>query len=109
VGLSEECSETAAATALEKARMSLSRKNPRRDANEPAIVQALEAVGAEVWRLSGTGIPDLLVWHVRCGVLLMEVKTKSGTLTDAQVQANRRLPVHVVRTVDEALALVNHG
>jgi hypothetical protein len=77
----------------------------RRDANEGAIVDALRAVGCEIWYLGGVGLPDLLVrvpgasggrWQP------IEVKTPKGTLTAAQ--GDLRWPV--VRSVDEALALV---
>lgn len=45
----------------------------RRDGNEDAIVTALQAAGATVAKLSGDGIPDLLVEYL--GVLrLVEVK-----------------------------------
>ena len=57
--------------------------NVRRDANEGTIIEALEAVGASVWRISGTGCPDLLVRYR--GVLYAgEVKTRKGRLTAAQ-------------------------
>lgn len=46
----------------------------RRDANEPAIVAALEAAGAYVQRLDeGGGVPDLLVGF-RGRTFLVEVK-----------------------------------
>lgn len=49
------------------------RRAARRDENEPEIVQALEAVGATVERLTGDGLPDLLVgW--RGQMWLLEVK-----------------------------------
>ncbi len=49
----------------------------RRDANEPAVIAALEAAGAAVQQLDGDGLPDLLVsWR---GVLtLLEVKDHDG-------------------------------
>lgn len=63
--------------------MSLNRWNPKRDAAEPAIVQALESVGAEVWKVSGTGLPDLLVRYR--GVLYAgEVKTGKAKLRASQ-------------------------
>jgi hypothetical protein len=77
----------------------------RRDANEPAIVDALRAVGCEVWQVSGRGLPDLLIRvHGAAGGRWqpLEVKTPKGTLTAAQ--GDLRWPV--VRSVDEALALV---
>jgi len=48
----------------------------RKDANEKAIVQALEKIGAKVCKLSGKGIPDLLVgW--RYHFYLFELKDGS--------------------------------
>lgn len=79
--------------------MSLSRRNPRRDQNEPAITQALEAVGAEVWKLSGTSLPDLLV-RFRGVLYAAEVKTAAGRLRATQ----GAFPVW--RTVDDALAAI---
>ena len=40
--------------------MSLHRRNPKRDAAEPAVVDRLEQLGCSVERLSGNKIPDLL-------------------------------------------------
>ncbi len=81
--------------------MSLHRANPKRDTNESAIVGYLRARGAMVTRVSGTGLPDLLVgW---CGRwLLLECKAEVGTLTGAQkafhVEALRRgLPLAIVK------------
>lgn len=47
----------------------------RRDGNEGEIVGALRAVGATVAKLSGDGIPDLLVEH-RGVLYLVEIKDK---------------------------------
>jgi hypothetical protein len=55
----------------------------RRDANEKAIVAALRAVGAEVWHLSGSGLPDILVRY-RGALHAAEVKTRTGKLTPLQ-------------------------
>jgi hypothetical protein len=52
-----------------------------RDAAEPAIIKALEAVGASVWQLSGEDIPDLLVGY-RGRTFLLEVKTPGLEYTD---------------------------
>jgi hypothetical protein len=86
--------------------MSLHRRNPKRDANEPAIVDALEAIGVTVHRLSHPGLPDLLCWHRREGFRLVEVKTATGTLTEAQQRTVcSSLPFCIVRNEAEALAL----
>jgi hypothetical protein len=79
--------------------MSLHRWNPKRDATEPAIVQALEAVGAEVWKVSGKGLPDLLV-RFRGVLYAGEVKTEKGRLRASQ----GAFPVW--RTVDQALEAI---
>lgn len=63
--------------------MSLQRWNPKRDANEPEVVQALVAVGAEVWKVSGRGLPDLLV-KFRGRFYAGEVKTATGKLRASQ-------------------------
>lgn len=46
----------------------------RRDESEPAIVEALRAVGAYVALLDGGGLPDLLVGF-QGRTILLEVKT----------------------------------
>lgn len=93
------------------------RRAARTDGNHSAIVKALRAAGCGVVDLSGVGngVPDLLVeapvspW----AMTLLEVKDPSQPpnkqkLTPAQVtfHAGWRGPLHVVRTVDEALAAV---
>jgi len=75
----------------------------KRDANEPAIVSALEACGIQVWRLSGPGLPDLLTY--RAGRWLpLEVKAPGGSLTPAQQTRQHAAPCPVVESVAEALA-----
>lgn len=83
----------------------------KRDANEGAIVAALQAVGATVERLSGPDIPDLLVGHHGVNFLL-EVKMPKGELSDGQfewVKRWRGRDVYVVRSPDEALAAIGCG
>lgn len=94
--------------------MTLHRRAKRRDANEGDICDALEAVGAYVYRLD---VPlDLLVGF-RGETYLIEVKLPLGPkggstdrrLTDDQAEFFRdwrgRPPV-IVRTVDEGLAAI---
>ena len=80
----------------------------RRDDNEPEIVTALETCGARVVRLSVPGGPDLLVGF-RGATFLVEVKGPKGKLTDRQVKWItdwRGGPVHVVRSIDDALRVI---
>lgn len=63
--------------------MSLNRYAAKRDLNEKAIVQALQAAGAKVWKISGKGCPDLLVWFGGSW-MPVEVKSATGRLTKAQ-------------------------
>ena len=85
--------------------MSLRRVNPKRDANELAIVEALRKIGAQVERLD---MCDLLILYDE-RLYLLEVKTPSSRrrLTDRQ----RRLlsegwPMKIVTTVSEAISAV---
>lgn len=73
----------------------------RRDTNEKGITEALRAVGADVAPISGKGAPDLLI-RFRGQVYAVEVKTATGSRTKAQEES--QWPV--VRSVDEALALL---
>ena len=76
----------------------------RRDANEPEIVEALEAVGAKVMRLDDV---DLLVYF-RDKLYLLEVKTAKGKLNAKQQAFFREWAnmVWIVRTPEQALALI---
>ena len=73
----------------------------RRDGNEGEIIDALESVGCQVWQISGRGLPDLLVYR-EGRYYPMEVKTRTGRLTDAQ----QDIPWPIVRTVDDAFAVI---
>lgn len=79
----------------------------RRDANEPAIVEALEAVGASVEYLDLKNGPDLAVGFRRSNYLF-EVKTEEGRVSIGQADwhAQWRGHVCVVRSVDEALRCI---
>lgn len=82
--------------------MSLHRYAAKRDANERSIIAALEKLGCSVEQLD---VIDLLVF--RAGEFrLLEVKARKGRLTPRQIAFRRRFPVHVVRTVREALMAV---
>jgi len=81
----------------------------KRDANEPAIVDALEAVGLVVHRLSSPGLPDLLVFNPRAvqtpSLTLLEVKVPGGKLTTQQQTTRERMPFAIVESVADALSL----
>lgn len=82
----------------------------KRDANEGEIVDALTRAGAVVYRLSGSGLPDLLVGF-RGDTYLLEVKAARGALTEderlfLEAWHSAGGVVRVVRTSEEALATV---
>lgn len=66
--------------------MSLSRRNPKRDTAEPAIVERLRQLGAWVQPLSGSNVPDLLV-RFKGVNHLVEVKTGRAKLRPGQQAA----------------------
>lgn len=76
----------------------------KRDANEAGIVTALERCGLLVQRISERGFCDLIVRGHRCGIVLLEVKSKRGKLTEAQVEHRQDgWPVVIVRSAADAL------
>lgn len=83
--------------------MSIRRHNAKRDQIEPMIVAAFEALGCLVYRIDTPC--DLLLLH-RGQVMLVEVKGKTGTLTSDQKRFAENWPLHVVRSVDDAIALI---
>lgn len=90
--------------------MSLHRRNPRRDRNEKAIVGTLEQCGCVVYRISATGVPDLLCGY-RGAWFLVEVKYGRGSLEPQQAIFHStaralNLPCFEVRTIEAAAALV---
>lgn len=87
------------------------RRAARRDGNEADIFEAFEGRGASVLRMSGAGQPDAVVFY-RGSVWLVEVKQKAGKLKPAQVRFQARWTgpaVHIVRSVEDALALLSDG
>ena len=70
----------------------------RRDLTEPAIIDALQQVGAFVRQCHGDGAPDLIV-KLRGIWMPIECKSKGG-----RVQANQTM-YPVARTPEDALAL----
>jgi len=94
--------------------MSILRYSAKRDANELEIVNALENAGCLVQRLSGGGVPDLLVWAPDLDALiLVEVKIKKKRNMKNPLQQAWRgkwraagAQVYVVESAEEILAIV---
>ncbi len=96
----------------------------QRDANEPEIVEALEAVGATVCKLNAKGQPDLLVgYNLETFLLEVKLETKTGKvkrqgratdergLLETQQEwwsAWRGKPPVVVKNAAEALDAIGH-
>lgn len=85
--------------------MSLLRRDARRDANEPDLIKALEQLGFHVERLSGIGIPDLLLSRGRLWYTA-EIKVRKGRETQAQkdFRARAKAPIPIFRTIDDVIA-----
>lgn len=88
------------------------RRAARRDENEPAIVQALEAVGCTVTRLNERGVTDLLVGRNGTNYL-MEVKDPSKPKRDQRLTPDQETwhgtwqgQKAVVKSVTQALAVI---
>jgi hypothetical protein len=62
-------------------------------------VAGWRAIGAEVWRLSGTGIPDVLV-RFRGTLHAFEIKTATGKVRATQGD------FPIIRNMEEALQAV---
>jgi hypothetical protein len=77
----------------------------KRDANERAICAALHRIGVQTYALSIPGLGDLLAWRADTGWRVLECKTPRGRLTKAQRAVHTHVPIQIVRSVDEALAL----
>ena len=88
--------------------MSIHRRAAKRDANEPEIVQALVGMGALV-ELTSKPL-DMLV-NVNGVIALADVKApKTGRLTDDQeafIEKWNGAPIYILRTVDDAVKMVN--
>ena len=86
--------------------MSNIRRNAKRDANEPAIINALIKVGCKVYRIMSIerGCPDLLVFRDR-NVYALEVKTKTGKLSEKQKESVYQGAI-IVTSALEAISVV---
>ena len=80
----------------------------RTDGNHTDIRDAMRDGGAEVEDMSGAGkgFPDTVVYTADGRLLLVEIKMPKGTLTPPQVRFHARFPVHIVRSVEDALELI---
>lgn len=89
--------------------MSLHRINAKRDISEPDIIETLQKHGAVVHRVSGKGIPDLLIGY-RGRTYLAEAKTGKRGLNNNQVKFFdewRGYPPVIFRTVDDVIEWIN--
>ena len=88
------------------------RRDARVDANQAEIASALRQLGCTVQSLAavGDGCPDLLVGRNGRNYLL-EIKTQTGKLETMQRIWHKewRGQKTVVRTVDEAIAVIQRG
>ena len=87
--------------------VALRKFNAKRDANELPIVQALRQMGCLVARLDQP--VDLLIYvpMAQQRMHLVEVKVPGGKLNENQQDfIALGWPVHVIRSVDEAIELV---
>lgn len=71
----------------------------RRDANESGLIAGWRAIGAEVWQVSGRGLPDVLV-RFRGRLHAFEIKTATGKLRETQGD------FPVIRTMDDGLRAI---
>lgn len=71
----------------------------RRDTNEPGLIAGWRAIGAKVWQVSGTGLPDVLV-RFRGRLYAFEIKTAKGTETENQGD------FPIIRTMEQGLQAI---
>ena len=84
----------------------------RTDGNHAEIRQAMRDAGCKVFDLSGAGkgAPDTIVFNPTTGRLwLVEIKMPNGKLTPPQVDFHRDFPVHIVRSVEDAMELIKNA
>lgn len=83
------------------------RNNPKRDRGERQIIDALRSAGCLVKQLD---IIDLLVLTPGGTLAMLEVKYGRSPLTPAQERlVGEGWPIHVCRSVSEALRCVGYG
>jgi len=89
----------------------------KRDANEPAIVAAFEALQCLVWRLCKDEPADLLVLISGAAgdrLRLIEIKDpakppSARRLTPTQKATHRVWPVHIIETVEQVEQLCGYA
>lgn len=80
----------------------------RTDGNQAEIARALREVGCQVadTHTIGGGYPDLTVLAPGGRIVLLEVKTAKGKLTEQERAFLAEWPVEIVHDIDEALRAV---
>jgi Holliday junction resolvase len=86
--------------------MGLHRRAAKRDAAEPAIVEALRALGWSILKISVKDAPDLVIARRRV-TLLAEVKTGRAKLQEGQASFAQSWSglVVVLRSVDDVVRI----
>jgi len=79
----------------------------RTDANQAEIIEAIRLAGYFVCNTSrlGEGFPDILCVNHQQQVILFEIKTAAGRLTEAELRFQRDYPglLFIVRSAEMAL------
>jgi hypothetical protein len=83
----------------------------RRDANEPAIIEALRGAGAFVMQMDKSVGFDLLVIDHATNIYIAEVKSQNGKLTDREyalcnVLRNMGVTMHILKSETDALRMI---
>lgn len=90
--------------------MSIHRRAAKRDQNESLIFAAFRAAGCSILPISAAGCPDAVIFcpALKGAALLIEVKARKGTLTEAQKKWRETWTgpqPHIVRDIETALKL----
>jgi hypothetical protein len=84
--------------------LSVKRYNARRDKNEPEILRALSAAGADYILLDPFDV--LVLYRGRIVMLECKVPKKGRKTVNQQILVDRGWPVHFVTTAEAALAAI---
>lgn len=88
--------------------MSPWKRRARRDENEAALVKVIRQCGGQWLPLNVSDGPDGVI-GIHGHTALAEIKTAKGKLKDGQTDFHRDWrggPIHVLRTVDDVMALM---